>query len=79
MGNGHRFAGWKKDIRYGLGIFGDNNLSEDKKMYGYISGISENDEIEFCPKCGETIKQFYSDGTAKCDNCDYRFGVIECE
>ena len=27
-------------------------------MYGYITGITETDDISFCPKCGELIKVF---------------------
>lgn len=48
-------------------------------MYGVITGITDTDEISFCPKCGERIKIFYADGTATCENCDYRFGVVEVE
>lgn len=50
-------------------------------MYGYISGITEADYINFCPKCGEEIRRHYRDGTAKCQNeeCKFHFGVVECE
>lgn len=48
-------------------------------MYGIISGLTDTDDICFCPKCGCEISMFYSDGTAKCDECDYHFGVVECE
>lgn len=48
-------------------------------MYGFISGITENNDISYCPKCGERIDVFYGDGTAKCEECDYHFGVVECE
>lgn len=48
-------------------------------MYGFISGITNTDEISYCPKCSEEIMIFYSDGTAKCDGCGYHFGVVECE
>lgn len=48
-------------------------------MYGFISGITDNVDISYCPKCGNQIEFFYGDGTVKCMNCDYRFGVIECE
>lgn len=48
-------------------------------MYGFISGITQTDDISYCPKCGAEIDEYYSDGTAKCKECDYHFGVIECE
>lgn len=48
-------------------------------MYGFISGITDTDDIEFCPKCGEEIVEFVSDGTARCIECGYHFGVVECE
>lgn len=48
-------------------------------MYGFISGITENNNIFYCPKCGEKVDVFFSDGTAKCTECDYHFGVVECE
>lgn len=48
-------------------------------MYGFINGITDTDEISYCPKCGNPIREFFGDGTAKCENCDYRFGVVECE
>lgn len=46
-------------------------------MYGFISGITDGDEITYCPKCGEQIAVFHSDGTCTCESCDYRFGVVE--
>lgn len=48
-------------------------------MYGYISGITDTDEITYCPKCGAEIMKFYGDGTAWCEECGYHFGVVECE
>ncbi len=48
-------------------------------MYGFISGITEIDDISYCPKCGEEITTFYGDGTAMCNECGYHFGVVECE
>lgn len=48
-------------------------------MHGFISGFIDNDNISYCPKCGEEIKEFYGDRTAKCEECGYHFGVVECE
>ena len=48
-------------------------------MYGYISGISDGDEINYCPYCGGKITARFSDGTATCDECFRRFGVVEAE
>lgn len=48
-------------------------------MHGFISGFIDNDNISYCPKCGEEIEEFYGDGTAKCEECGYHFGVVECE
>lgn len=48
-------------------------------MYSFISGIIDNNDINYCPKCGEEVIYFYGDGTAKCQECGYHFGVIECE
>ena len=48
-------------------------------MYGFIEGITDNDDISYCPKCGKEIKEFNSDGTAICRECEYHFGVVECE
>ena len=48
-------------------------------MYGYISGITDTDEITYCPKCGAEIMKFYGDGTAWCEECGYHFGVVEYE
>lgn len=48
-------------------------------MHGFISGFTDDDEISYCPKCGAEIKIFYGDGTAKCEECRFHFGVIECE
>lgn len=48
-------------------------------MYGYISGITDTDDIAFCPKCGAEIIEFHGDGTAKCEECGLHFGVVECD
>ncbi len=48
-------------------------------MYGYISGITDVENINYCPKCGEKIYRFHGDGTGKCDECGFHFGVVECE
>lgn len=48
-------------------------------MHGYISGYTDTDIINYCPKCGGEINTYYGDGTGKCDNCGLRFGVVECE
>lgn len=48
-------------------------------MYGYINGITETDDINFCPKCGKEIYTYHGDGTAECKECGFYFGVVECE
>ena len=48
-------------------------------MYGFISGFSETDDINYCPKCGSDDLDRYGDGTAKCCECGYKFGVVEDE
>lgn len=48
-------------------------------MYGFISGISDVENIVYCPKCGEEICTFFWDGTAVCEKCGFHFGVVECE
>ncbi len=48
-------------------------------MYGFISGITDTDNISYCPKCGEVISRYRADGTADCSGCGYHFGVVECE
>lgn len=35
-------------------------------MYGFISGYTDTDEINYCPKCGEEIREWRGDGTAVC-------------
>ncbi len=48
-------------------------------MYGIINGITDTDYICYCPMCGEDVSTFYSDGTAECERCGQRFGVVICE
>lgn len=48
-------------------------------MYGFISGYTVSDNINFCPRCGRLIGVHYGDGTARCDGCGFRFGVVERE
>lgn len=57
----------------------DSRTVGGRMMYGYISGFTDANNITFCPKCGAEITDFYSDGTAWCRECDFRFGVVECE
>ena len=48
-------------------------------MIGYIEGCSDNDRINYCPICAEQIITWHSDGTAECEKCNLRFGVVEVE
>ena len=48
-------------------------------MYGFLSGISDTDDINYCPKCGREILTFHGDGTAVCLDCGFVFAVVECE
>ena len=50
-----------------------------EKMYGYISGYSDTDHINYCPACGEEVVIGFADGTMRCNNCGLRFGVIEVD
>lgn len=48
-------------------------------MYGFLSGITDTNDINYCPKCGAVINEYRSDGTARCLACRFHFGIIECE
>lgn len=48
-------------------------------MFDIITGITDTSVINYCPRCGAEIRNFYGDGTAKCNECSLRFGVVECE
>lgn len=48
-------------------------------MYSWIGGISDTDEISYCPFCGEEVSIGHADGTATCDSCGRRFGVVETD
>ena len=48
-------------------------------MYGFISGITDTNDINYCPFCGEDVLDYHGDGTATCEGCHRRFGVVECE
>lgn len=48
-------------------------------MWGIINGITDSDYISFCPICSEEISEYYADGTAECEHCKKRFGVVICE
>jgi uncharacterized protein (DUF983 family) len=48
-------------------------------MLGYISGYSDTSIINYCPACGEEIKERFANGEGKCDVCGMRFGVIEVD
>ena len=46
-------------------------------MYGYIRGYSDTSNINYCPACGGSITESFSDGTCRCGECGLRFGVVE--
>ena len=49
-------------------------------MFGYIEGYSDTDNIHYCPACGARVGVFHADGTATCEECGERFGVVTfCE
>lgn len=48
-------------------------------MFSYIEGYSDTDDIGYCPKCGNAVGTYHADGTATCDECGARFGVIFCD
>lgn len=48
-------------------------------MIGMITGITDSGAIKYCPKCGKRICMRYADGTAECEECVCRFGVIDIE
>lgn len=48
-------------------------------MVGFLEGLSDTDYIKFCPICGEEVGEYYADGTAYCQECGNRFGVIITE
>ncbi len=52
---------------------------EDLKMYGYIAELTDTDEINFCPYCGEEVSIMQAGRTVTCDSCKRRFGVIELD
>lgn len=47
-------------------------------MYGLATGISDTDNINYCPRCGKEIFSKNSDGGAKCE-CGFSFFVIEAD
>ena len=48
-------------------------------MYGFVNGISDADDINYCPKFGGEKLSFHGDGTVVCLECGFDFGVVECE
>lgn len=48
-------------------------------MYGFVSGISDTNDINYCPKCGGEKLSLHGNGTAVCLDCGFAFAVVECE
>ena len=48
-------------------------------MYGYMSGYSDTDNINYCPACGERVTESFADGKCRCRECGLIFGVIESD
>lgn len=48
-------------------------------MFGVISGYTDTNDINYCPKCGQEVYNYFADGTARCNECGFHFGVVECE
>ena len=48
-------------------------------MYGMLYGVSDTDEIKYCPFCQEEVSAAYANGTVECGFCHRRFGVIEAD
>lgn len=48
-------------------------------MYGYIAGVTDAGEINYCPYCGEEIVMMHAGGTVTCSSCKRRFGVVEID
>ena len=48
-------------------------------MRGFISGKTDNEEVDYCPYCGEPIRQENKNknGTLYCEECDITFGVVQ--
>lgn len=64
----------RSDLRISGGI-----AEEVISMYGYIAGYSDTEDIDYCPKCGAEIREYWGDGTAVCSECGFHFGVVEAE
>lgn len=45
-------------------------------MIRYVEGISDTDNVKYCPHCGNEIDTFNENGIACCENCGKRFAVI---
>jgi len=48
-------------------------------MCAMLCGVSDTDEIRYCPFCGAEVSVAHADGTVDCDKCGRRFGVIETD
>ena len=46
--------------------------------YGFVSGLADNSDVSYCPKCGEHVYVSHGDGSVTCE-CGYEFYVIEKE
>ena len=54
-------------------------IKREKIIYKYLYEFTNENNITYCPKCGTEIFVYYDDETAYCKECDFRFGVVECE
>ena len=48
-------------------------------MCRYTYEFIDNANITYCPICGAETVDYYDDGTVGCIECDFHFGVVECE
>ena len=55
------------------------NVFDNKEMYRFVNGISDTDDINYRPKCGQKIYSYKSNGEAVCDECGFQFTAIECD
>ncbi|MDQ0204085.1 hypothetical protein [Pectinatus haikarae] len=46
-------------------------------MEVFVAGLSDKENTRYCPKCGTKIYEWSGDDAGKCDECDFKFYVIE--